>query len=120
MEITHGWVLYIITACKRSVGQGNVFPPVCDSVHRGEGVSAPLHAGIHPQTDTHTPWTQIPLGYIHTHLGHTHPGHILLLETLTPWTHPSPSGVLRDTVNKRAVRILLDCILVLVVNIMCA
>ena len=41
----------------RSLGQGHVFTPVCDSVH-GEGVSAPLHAGIHtplgrhPQTDS--------------------------------------------------------------------
>ena len=33
------------TACKRTLGQGNVFPPVCDSLHGG---SAPLHGGIHP------------------------------------------------------------------------
>ena len=25
----------MITACKRSLGQGNVFTPVCHSVHRG-------------------------------------------------------------------------------------
>ena len=33
---------------KLSLGQGNVFTPVCHSVHGGGGgVSAPLHAGIH-------------------------------------------------------------------------
>ena len=32
------------------MGQGNVFTPVCDCVHRG--VSAPLLAGIHPPGDT--------------------------------------------------------------------
>ena len=40
---------------QRSLGQGNVFTPVCDSVHKG-GVSAPLHAGIHtPQAEHATP-----------------------------------------------------------------
>ena len=57
-----------MTAHKRSLGQGNVFTPVCDSVHRG-GVSAPLHAGIHlaidrpapgRHTHTHPPWADIP------------------------------------------------------------
>ena len=36
----------IIAARERSLGQGNVFTPVCDSVHEGM-VSAPLHAGIY-------------------------------------------------------------------------
>ena len=57
-----------MTAHKRSLGQGNVFTPVCDSVHRG-GESAPLHAGIHlaigrpapRQAHTHSyPWADIP------------------------------------------------------------
>ena len=38
------WLIF--TARKRSLGQGNVLTPVCDSVHRG--VSAPLHAGTQP------------------------------------------------------------------------
>ena len=38
--------LSIFTARKQSLRQGNVFTPVCDSVHGGG--SAPLHAGIHP------------------------------------------------------------------------
>ena len=37
--------MLIITARKRSLGQGNIFAPVCHSVHRG---SASVHAGIHP------------------------------------------------------------------------
>ena len=38
---------HIFTARKRSLGQGNIFTPVCHSVHRGW--SASVHAGIpHP------------------------------------------------------------------------
>ena len=44
----------IFTARKRSLGQGNVFTPVYDSVHRG--VSATLPAGIN------TPSRQTPRG----------------------------------------------------------
>ena len=56
-------------------GQGDVFTPVCHSVHRGEGnMSAPLHAGLH------TPLGRYP----------------------TPGQTP-PTRILRDTVNKRAV-----------------
>ena len=29
---------FLVTACKQSLGQGNVFTPVCHSVHRREGV----------------------------------------------------------------------------------
>ena len=49
----------MFTARKRSLGQGNVFISVCDSVHRG-GVSAPMHAEIHPPPLADTP---NPLGY---------------------------------------------------------
>ena len=58
----------LITARKRSLGQGNVFTPVGDSVHGG-GVSAPFHVGIH-LSGTHplgrhtpladTPWADTP------------------------------------------------------------
>ena len=61
----------LITARKRSLGQGNIFAPVCHSVHGGGGV---------PQAGT-------PPGQVHPR---------------ACW----------DTVNKRAVRILLECILV--------
>ena len=40
----------IFTARKRTLGQDNVFTPVCNSVHKGGGVSAPLHTGIHTST----------------------------------------------------------------------
>ena len=42
----------IITARKRSLGQGNIFTPVCHSVHRVG--SASVHAGIPPPQD-HAP-----------------------------------------------------------------
>ena len=62
----------LVTSRKRSLGQGNIFTPVCHSVHRGGGVGTP-------------------------------PG---------PGTPPSEQCMLGDTGNKRAVRILLECILV--------
>ena len=84
---------------KRSLGQGNVFTRVCHFVHRGVGF-LPLgpwewgfclwvwdvcaHTSEHPPQDTHPPNT-------HTHR----------------WTH-TPA-----TVNKQAVRILLESFLVL-------
>ena len=64
----------IFTARKRRLGQGNVFTPVCDSVHGG--VSAPLDASINPPAHTH-PWAHPP-GHIHP------PGHT------PPWTHTHP------------------------------
>ena len=83
----------VITVRKRSLGQGNFFTPVCDSVHIG-GLSAPLHAGIHPPPRTRG----------------RHP-------PMTRGRHPPQdqrqTSLLRDTVNMRAVRILLKCILVL-------
>ena len=45
---------HIITAHKRSLGQGNVFTPVCHSVHRGRGSAQP--PGCRPLY----PWMQTP------------------------------------------------------------
>ena len=77
----------IFTARKPSLGQGNIFTPVCHSVHGGgesactgslyPGKSAPGRGGLHPGVGK-----------------------------------PPPHWILRDTVNERAVRILLECILV--------
>ena len=40
MSGSHGWTaprrVHIFTARKRSLGQGNIFTPVCHSVHRGD------------------------------------------------------------------------------------
>ena len=47
--------MLIITARKRSLGQGNIFASVCHSVHRG---SASVHAGIHPPPPPRRPPTQ--------------------------------------------------------------
>ena len=44
---------YIDYHPQKKFGQGNVFTPVCHSVHRGRR-SAPLHAGTHTHTHTHT------------------------------------------------------------------
>ena len=84
-----------ITARKRSLGQGNVFTPACDSVHRGCLTHCML-GYTHPLV---RPPQQTPLGR-HPYLDRHPPGHTPLF-----W-------ILWDTVNKRAVRILLDCTLV--------
>ena len=69
----------VITARKRSLGQGNIFTNVCHSFcPRGRGGSASRGVGLGRPT-------------------------------------PNPHRTLQDTVNERAVRILLECILVIVV-----
>ena len=85
---------------QQSCGQGNIFTPVCHSVHRG--VSASVHAGI-PSPGSRHP----PLG------ADTPPG----TDTSPQSRHPPrsrhpPGSRLRHTVNDRPVRILLECILV--------
>ena len=73
----------------------------CLSVHRGRGLSAPLHAGIHTPLP---PWDQ----------RQTPP---------PPGRHPPPQrSACWDTVNKLAVRIPLECILVVheILNCTCS
>ena len=79
------------------LGQDYVFTRVCDSVHR-EGVSASVHAGIPPPWNRHPP-DQAPPG------------------SRPPTPIPSEQSMLGDTVNERAVRILLECILVLTLSL---
>ena len=97
------------------LGQGNVFTGVCDSVNR-EGGLPQCMLGYHP------PWEQTPPPGADTH---TPPG-----PDSPPWeqTHPlrdqTPLGAdtpLEQTlpVNKRPVRILLECILVTPVSQSC-
>ena len=129
----------IITARKRSLGQGNIFTPVCHSVHRGglpsrrpPGKEAPpgretsLGRRHPPARETplgwrHPPWQGDPPGRRHPRQGDP-PGrryppggrHPL------PWEGGTPPS--RETPRKesppprrlllRAVRILLECILV--------
>ena len=75
---------------------GYVFTPVCQSFCSQGGMSASVHAGIHTPLGRHPRADTLPLGR-HPPLGQT----------------PSPvQCMLGDTGNKRAVRILLKCILV--------
>ena len=75
---------FLVTARKRSLGQGNVLTPVCHSVHKGGFASGGIciQGGLHP--------------------GDLYPRGL---------GRPPPQQILRDTVNKRAVHILLECIL---------
>ena len=78
----------IFTARKQSLGQGNVFTPVCHSVHRRGGVCPPPRMCTPP--DAHPPGCRPPPGM----------------------QSPPPPPDTSDTVNKRAIRVLLECILV--------
>ena len=78
----------LVTARKRSLGQVNVFTPICESVHRG--VYPSMQWGRHlsrqtPPSDRHLCWADT---------------------TSLPRQTPSHPRIIRDTVNKRAVRIL--------------
>ena len=68
-------LLLFITARKRSLGQGNIFVPVCHSVHRGTGE----YLGRYPPGRyTLIPWQVHPPGQIHPSMqvhpyGQVHP-----------------------------------------------
>ena len=87
-------MIIFITARKRSLGQSNVFTPVCHSGHwavcLGWGRGRPREGGLAP--------------------GGLHPGGL---------GRPPPHRILQDTVNEWAVRILLECILVWIADINC-
>ena len=104
-------VKYILLLAATKLGQGNVFTGVCDSVNR-EGVY--LSAYWDPPRSRHSPGADTPPR------ADTSPE-----QTHTPWTRhppdqtppsgpdtPTPESRLWHTVNKRPVRILLECILV--------
>ena len=72
---------------QRSCGQGNIFTPVCHSVHRG-GVSASVHAGIPP------PLEQTPPPGVDTPQEQTPPlGADTPQEQTPPEQTPTPLGV---------------------------
>ena len=85
------------------LGQGNIFSSVCQEFCSPGGGSAPLHAGIHtlpPGADT-PPGADISLGAD------------TCQEQTPPEADISPMQCkLGDKGNKRAVRTLLECILV--------
>ena len=84
------------------------------------GGSASVHAGIHPQT-RHPPWTRPPAGPdIPDQIRHSprtrHPPGAYppgIRHLLPRSRHPPEQCIVGDTGNKRAVRILLECILVI-------
>ena len=49
---------FLVTARKRSLGQGNIFTPVCHSVHRGVCLSACWDTT--PPRSRHPPWSRSP------------------------------------------------------------
>ena len=116
----------LITAPKRSLGQGNIFTPVCHSVHRGGLPQCML--GYHPPGPGTPPPEQTPQEQTpppraaDTPPGTRHPpGANTPLEADPPGancpppleqTPPSEQSILGDMVNERAVRILLECNLV--------
>ena len=94
---------------QRSCGQGNIFTPVCHSVHSG-GVCL---SACPPRADTPPEQTPPPGSRQPTHPPPTRP---------PPWSRhqppppgadtPPPGSRLQHTVYERPVRILLECILV--------
>ena len=125
----HSELQYFITARKRSLGQGNIFTPVCHSVHRGgmhswsggacvvalggacvvalggACVAAPGGQGACMVAPGGHAWL-LPGGACVV----THGGHAWLLPGGRRAWDTTRYG---DMVNERAVRILLECILVL-------
>ena len=103
---------------QRSCGQGNIFTPVCHSVHRGGGVVVVSHKALRqtPPDQAHCP---------HLDQAHHPPGpgtppsrtrHTTPLDQAhhhPPTRHSPPRwSRLRHTVYERPVLILLECILV--------
>ena len=80
--------IVFITTRKRSLGQGNIFTPVCHSVHRGGGVPGRYTppGQVHPPRQVHPPWTGTPPGQVYP------PGQVHLPGRYTPLGRYTPSG----------------------------
>ena len=116
---------------QRSCGQGNIFAPVCHSVHRGGG-GIPQGTEAEPPWSRHPPEQTPPSGSRLWHMVYEWPqAPPQTRDTTPPSRHPPqsrhpqtrhppgpgtprpPGSRLRHTVNERPVRILLECILVM-------
>ena len=97
---------------QRSCGQGYVFTRVCDSVNRGEGVSAepPPRTKENPPGPRRTPPPGTKENPPGTKENPPRPGRPPPGTRADP---PPPGRTLQHTVNERPVRILLECILIL-------
>ena len=93
------WNAFLFLPAATKLGQGNIFRSMCQEFcPQGKGgVSASVHAGIHPPPGADPPRPDHPP------------------EQTPPGADTPPPGRsrLRHTVNERPVRILLECILVL-------
>ena len=85
------------------LGQGNIFTGIFDSVHRGEGVCLSAFWDTTTPQDQAPPGLGTPWNQAHPPGPGTPPG---------PGRHPPEQSILGDTVNERAVCILLECNLV--------
>ena len=118
---------FFVTARKRSLGQGNVFTPVCHSVHRGVCIWEGQHLEGSASRGVCI-WRVLHPGGLHlgawSASGGLHPGGSasragvcilggLYLGSLHMGLGQTTQGALRDTVNKQAAHILLECILVI-------
>ena len=120
-EFTEKITNYFLLPPAMKLGQGYVFTGVCDSVHRGGGGLPQCMLGYHtpqsrhPREQTPPPRADTPPGADHPPGSRHPPG------ADTPGSRHTPPGsdtppaqsMLGDTVNTRAVRILLECNLVL-------
>ena len=107
---------------KRSLGQGNVFTPLCHSVHGGRGSAQPPPVGWPGGGLGRPPTNADPPGIGQTPPDADPPGLGRPPRCRLPWgwADPPPQGwadppdadAPPNTVNKRAVRILLEFILV--------
>ena len=80
----------IFTARKRSLGQGNVFTPVCHSVHGGRGVVCLIACWHTPPSRQNPPWADTPPRQTSPYgqqAGGTHPigMHTYLLWNISPF-----------------------------------
>ena len=86
----------LVTASYLSIVTGVIFLPVCQSFC-SQGVSASVHAGIHPP-GKYTPQADTPPGQVHplgrytTQVGKP-PGRYTLLGRYTPWAGTQPRQV---------------------------
>ena len=105
-EKLYAAIRHIITASKRSLGQGNVFTSVCHSVHRGRSA---LGGGVCIQGVLHQE------GCLHSggaaSRGGMHRAGGGVSASSGVGQSPPPHQILRETVNEWAARILLECIL---------